>query len=114
MGNVRYVNFFRLFGFCYNNYFVYVLYDNNNLYIGILVEKMRIKKRDWVIKKRIISGVVKGFCFFYYECYFLILYGDVKFSNVLFSDDNNMEFCLGEFGFKYMLYLNKGLVFLGN
>ncbi|XP_009116312.1 leucine-rich repeat receptor-like protein kinase TDR [Brassica rapa] len=110
MGNARHVNLVRLLGFCYNNHLVYVLYDNNNLHTRTLAEKMRTKKRDWVTKKRIISGVAKGLCFLHHECYPPIPHGDLKSSNVLFNDDNNMEPCLGEFGFKYMLHLNKGLV----
>ncbi|KAJ0246864.1 Leucine-rich repeat-containing protein [Hirschfeldia incana] len=111
MGNARHVNLVRLLGFCYNNHLVYVLYDNNNLHTGTLAEKMSKKKRDWVTKKRIINGVAKGLCFLHHECYPAIPHRDVKSSNVLFSDDNNnMEPCLGEFGFKYMLHFNKGLV----
>ncbi|KAG2328847.1 hypothetical protein Bca4012_021527 [Brassica carinata] len=110
MGNARHVNLVRLLGFCYNNHLVYVLYDNN-LHTGTtLAEKMRTKKRDWVTKKRIINGVAKGLCFLHHECYPPIPHGDVKSSNVLFNDDKNMEPCLGEFGSKYMLHLNKGLV----
>ncbi|CAH2063993.1 unnamed protein product [Thlaspi arvense] len=109
MGNARHVNLVRLLGFCYNNHLVYVLYDNN-LHTGTLAEKMRTKKRDWETKKRIINGVAKGLCFLHHECYPAIPHGDVKSSNVLFDDDNNLEPCLGEFGFKYMLHLNKGLV----
>ncbi|KAF8102026.1 hypothetical protein N665_0201s0317 [Sinapis alba] len=108
MGNARHVNLVRLLGFCYNNHLVYVLYDNN-LHTGTLADKIRIKKRDWVTKKRIINGVAKGLCFLHHECYPAIPHGDVKSSNVLFNDDNNMEPCLGEFGFKHMLHLNKGL-----
>lgn len=112
MGNARHVNLVRLLGFCYNSHLVYVLYDsNNNLHTGTLAEKIRTKKRDWVTKKRIISGVAKGLCFLHHECYPAVPHGDVKSSNVFFNDgDNNMEPCLGEFGFKYMLHLNKGLV----
>ncbi|CAH8360489.1 unnamed protein product [Eruca vesicaria subsp. sativa] len=109
MGNARHVNLVRLLGFCYNNHLVYVLYDNN-LHTGTLAEKMKTKKRDWVTKKRIINGVAKGLCFLHHECYPAIPHGDVKSSNVLFNDANNMEPCLGEFGFKYMLHLNKGMV----
>ncbi|CAA7025619.1 unnamed protein product [Microthlaspi erraticum] len=109
MGNARHVNLVRLLGFCYNNHLAYVLYDNN-LHTGTtLAEKMKTKKRDWETKKRIISGVAKGLCFLHHECYPAIPHGDVKSTNVLFDDDN-MEPCLGEFGFKYMLHLSKGLV----
>ncbi|ESQ44471.1 hypothetical protein EUTSA_v10005775mg [Eutrema salsugineum] len=108
MGNARHVNLVRLLGFCYNNHLVYVLYDNN-LHTGTLAEKMRTKKRDWATKKRIITGVAKGLCFLHHECYPAIPHGDVKSTNILFDEDN-MEPCLGEFGFKYMLQLNKVLV----
>ncbi|CAL9243098.1 unnamed protein product [Arabidopsis halleri] len=104
MGNARHVNLVRLLGFCYNNHLVYVLYDNN-LHTGTLAEKMRTKKKDWATKKRIITGVAKGLCFLHHECYPAIPHGDVKLSNILFDDDK-IEPCLGEFGFKYMLHLN--------
>ncbi|CAN8279553.1 unnamed protein product [Cochlearia groenlandica] len=109
MGNARHANLVRLLGFCYNNHLVYVLYDSNNLHTGTLAEKLRTKNRDWDTKKRIIIGVTKGLCFLHHECYPAIPHGDVKSSNVLFDDDY-MEPILGEFGFKYMLHLNKSLV----
>ncbi|XP_010442616.1 PREDICTED: leucine-rich repeat receptor-like protein kinase TDR isoform X1 [Camelina sativa] len=108
MGNARHVNLVRLLGFCYNNHLVYVLYDNN-LHTETLAEKMRTKKKDWATKKRIINGVAKGLCFLHHECYPTIPHGDLRSTNILFDDDK-MEPCLGEFGFKYMQHLNKGLV----
>ncbi|KAL1207422.1 Leucine-rich repeat receptor-like protein kinase TDR [Cardamine amara subsp. amara] len=104
MGNARHVNLVRLLGLCYNNHLVYVLYDNN-MQTATLAEKMRTKKKDWSTKKRIIYGIAKGLYFLHHECYPAIPHGDVKSTNILFDDDN-MEPCLGEFGFKYMLHLN--------
>ncbi|VYS69994.1 unnamed protein product [Arabidopsis thaliana] len=105
IGNARHVNLVRLLGFCYNNHLVYVLYDNN-LHTGTtLAKKMKTKKKDWQTKKRIITGVAKGLCFLHHECLPAIPHGDVKSSNILFDDDK-IEPCLGEFGFKYMLHLN--------
>lgn len=87
MGNVRYKNVVRLFGYCYNKDFVYFLYDYS--FYGILVNKI-VLKWDWVFKYKIVMDIVRGFCFFYYDCNSLIFYVDLRLSNIVFDD--SMEF----------------------
>ncbi|KAG6625704.1 leucine-rich repeat receptor-like protein kinase TDR [Carya illinoinensis] len=103
MGNARHKNLIRLLGFCYNKHLAYVLYDY--LPNGNLAEKIRMK-RDWTAKYKIIVGIGKGLCFLHHDCYPSIPHGDLKSSSIVF--DENSEPHLAEFGFKYLLQLNKG------
>ncbi|KAK7828829.1 leucine-rich repeat receptor-like protein kinase tdr [Quercus suber] len=104
LGNSRHKNLIRLLGFCYNKHLAYLLYDY--LPNGNLAEKIRMKM-DWATKYKIIVGIAKGLCFLHHDCYPAIPHGDLKSSNIVF--DENMETHLAEFGFKYLVQLNKGL-----
>lgn len=103
VGNARHKNLIRLLGFCYNKHLAYVLYDY--LPNGNLAEKIRMK-REWAAKYRIMLGIAKGLCFLHHDCFPAIPHGDLKSANIVF--DENMEPHLAEFGFKYLLQLNKG------
>jgi Leucine-rich repeat (LRR) protein len=104
LGYARHKNLIRLLGFCYNKHLAYLLYDY--LPNGNLAERIRMK-RDWATKYKIIVGIAKGLCFLHHDCYPAIPHGDLKSSNIVF--DENMEPHLAEFGFKYLVQLNKGL-----
>ncbi|KAM3762134.1 hypothetical protein ACB098_01G321700 [Castanea mollissima] len=104
LGNSRHKNLIRLLGFCYNKHLAFLLYDY--LPNGNLAEKIRMKM-DWGTKYKIIVGIAKGLCFLHHDCYPAIPHGDLKSSNIVF--DENMEPHLAEFGFRYLVQLNKGL-----
>lgn len=48
-------------------------------------------KLDWLMRKKICLGIVKGFIFFYEEFRIKIVYRDIKVSNVLFDKDFNAK-----------------------
>ncbi|XP_010685574.2 leucine-rich repeat receptor-like protein kinase TDR [Beta vulgaris subsp. vulgaris] len=103
MGNARHKNLTKLLGYCYNKELVYLLYD----YVpnGSLAEKMLVRQ-DWASKYRIILGIAKSLCFLHHDCYPAIPHGDLRSSNIVFAE--SMEPQLAEFGFRFLMQLNKG------
>lgn len=103
MGNARHKNLVRLLGYCYKRDLVYLLYDY--LPNGTLAEKIATKQ-DWTSKYKAVMGIVKGLYFLHHECYPAIPHGELRASNIVF--DEKMELRLAEFGFRFLMQLNKG------
>ncbi|XP_057515249.1 leucine-rich repeat receptor-like protein kinase TDR isoform X2 [Amaranthus tricolor] len=103
MGNARHKNLTRVLGYCYNKDLVYVLYDY--LPNGNLAEKI-LAQQDWASKYKIVLGIAKGLCFLHHDCYPAIPHGDLRTGNIVL--DESMEPQLTEFGFRFLMLLNKG------
>ncbi|XP_021774326.1 leucine-rich repeat receptor-like protein kinase TDR [Chenopodium quinoa] len=103
MGNARHKNLTRLLGYCYNKDLVYLLYDY--LPNGNVAEKI-LARQDWTSKYKIVLGIAKGLCYLHHDCYPAIPHGDLRPSNIVFAE--SMEPQLTEFGFRFLMQLNKG------
>lgn len=55
---------------------------------------------DWLIRIKIVIGVVKVFVFLYVCGGFNFVYGNIKFINILFNRD--FEVCIFDFGLVYL------------
>ncbi|KAH9622944.1 hypothetical protein KSS87_016691 [Heliosperma pusillum] len=105
LGNTRHKNLLRLLGYCYNKDLLYLLYDF--LPKGNLAEKINLEL-DWTSKYKIVLGIAQGLCFLHHNCHPAIPHGDVRTSNIVF--DESMEPKLAEFGFRFLMQLNKGSI----
>ncbi|KAL9233937.1 hypothetical protein vseg_008869 [Gypsophila vaccaria] len=105
LGNTRHNNLTRLLGYCYNKDLLYLLYD----YVpnGSFSEKITLEL-DWASKYKIVLGIAKGLCYLHHNCHPAIPHGDVRTCNIVLDD--NMEPKLAEFGFRFLMQLNKGSI----
>lgn len=98
IGYVKYWNFVRLFGFCKLGEVGFLLYDyvfNGDFYV-VLYNKELGLVLNWRFRFCIVEGVVYGLVYFYYDYDFLIVYWDIKVSNVFLDDD--LEVYILDFG----------------
>lgn len=100
IGKIKYRNLVFFLGYCKigeERFFVYEYMKWGSLEI-VFYEVLRKGGvfLNWVARKKIAVGVVRGLAFLYYSCIFYIIYRDMKFSNVFF--DENLEVRVSDFG----------------